>query len=439
MDAARLVAYDVLVAVREQDAYANLVLPRLLRERGLSGRDGAFATELVGGTLRGLGSYDAVLDHLATRPPDPAVRDALRLGAHQLLGMRVPDHAAVGSTVELVRRRVGHRPAGFVNALLRRVATHDLPGWMDLLSAPLHVRESHPAWVVEELALALDRPEELEPLLAADNARPVVTLVARPGQVDVAELLAETGADGAADTVSPYGVSFSGDPGALPTVQDGRAGVQDAGSQLVALALARAPLDWPDGHWLDVCAGPGGKAALLAALARDSAPPAVLLSNEVQPHRARLVAQNLRATGGRVVVGDGTRPPWRPASFDRVLLDAPCSGLGALRRRPESRWRRRPEDLVGLVELQRRLLDQALESARPGGVVLYATCSPAVAETADVVRWVLGRRDDVRLEDAEPLVPEAVDAASAHLPGAVQLWPHRHRTDAMFLALLRRR
>jgi 16S rRNA (cytosine967-C5)-methyltransferase len=213
--------------------------------------------------------------------------------------------------------------------------------------------------------------------------------------------------------------------------------VQDAGSQLVALALTRAALEGRDERWLDLCAGPGGKAALLAALARQRG--AWLLANERQPHRALLVAQALRATGGEVVVGDGTRPPWSEGSFDRVLVDAPCSGLGALRRRPESRWRRRADDLEDLVPLQRALLESAIDSVRPGGVVLYATCSPVVAETAGVVQDVLAGRPDVRLEDAGPLVPEADDAASAHLPGAVQLWPHRHGTDAMFLALLRKR
>jgi 16S rRNA (cytosine967-C5)-methyltransferase len=188
VDAARLAAYDVLVAVREQDAYANLTLPALLRERRIEGRDAAFATELVGGTLRGLGAYDAVVDHLASRPPDPAVRDALRLGAHQLLGMRVPDHAAVTSTVELVRARVGHKPAGFANAVLRRMAARDLPGWMDELDAPVEVRTSHPRWIVDALAEALGRPEELEALLAADNGRPRVTLVARPGLSSVEEI-----------------------------------------------------------------------------------------------------------------------------------------------------------------------------------------------------------------------------------------------------------
>ena len=431
VDQPRLTAYDVLVAVREEDAYANLVLPRLLRERGITGRDAAFVTELVGGTLRGQGSYDAVIDHLAGRRPDPGVRDALRLGAHQLLGMRVPDHAAVTSTVELVRDRVGHKPAGFTNAVMRRISERDLTTWMDELKASTAVRFSHPPWVVDELARALDRPEELETLLAADNERPRVTLVARPGLSTVEEL------GGAADAVSPLAVTLdSGDPGAVAAVREGRAGVQDAGSQLVALALTRATVGGRDDRWLDLCAGPGGKAVLLAALATQQG--ARLLANERLPHRARLVAQAMRATTGDVVVGDGTRPPWGQASFDRVLVDAPCTGLGALRRRPESRWRRLPADIGDLVPLQRALLDSALDSVRPGGVVLYATCSPAVAETAGVVRAVLEHRTDAVLEDAADLVPEATDAGSAHLPGAVQLWPHRHGTDAMFMALLRR-
>jgi 16S rRNA (cytosine967-C5)-methyltransferase len=431
IDAPRLAAYDVLVAVRVDDAYANLVLPQLLRERQITGRDAAFTTELVGGTLRGQGSYDAIVDHLAGRPPDPAVRDALRLGAHQLLGMRVPDHAAVASTVELVRNRVGHKPAGFTNALMRRISERDLDGWMELIDASQDVRYSHPSWIVVELARALGRPDELEAMLAADNERPRVTLVARPGLSTVAEL------GGVSTSVSPLGVTLeSGDPGAIPAVRDGRAGVQDAGSQLVALAMTRAPVEGRDERWLDLCAGPGGKAALLAALATQRG--ARVLANERLPHRARLVAQALRATTGDVIAGDGTRPAWNEGTFDRVLVDAPCSGLGALRRRPESRWRRRAEDLEALVPLQRALLDSALDSVRAGGVVVYATCSPVVAETAEVVEAVLAGRSDAHLEDAISLVPEVEDAESAHLAGAVQLWPHRHGTDAMFFMVLRR-
>ncbi len=229
------------------------------------------------------------------------------------------------------------------------------------------MRSSHPEWVVDELDRALGRPEELDALLAADNERPLVTLVARPGLSTVAEL-SSAGVSTGSTTVSPLAVVLeSGDPGAIPAVREGRAGVQDAGSQLVALALTRASVEGRDERWLDLCAGPGGKAALLAALATQQG--ARLLANERQPHRARLVAQALRATVGDVVAGDGTRPAWPDDTFDRVLVDAPCSGLGALRRRPESRWRRRPEDLEDLVPLQRALLDGAVDSVRPGGVV----------------------------------------------------------------------
>jgi 16S rRNA (cytosine967-C5)-methyltransferase len=430
-DPARLVAFDVLRAVAEQDAYANLELSRLLRERRVTGRDAALATELVGGTLRMQGAYDAVLGQLVDRPLDPPVRDALRLGTHQLLAMRVPTHAAVSTTVELVKQRIGHRPAGLVNAVLRKVAARDLDGW--LAGRTVAERLSHPEWIVDELARALDRPTEVEALLHADNARPTVTLVARPGLATRDEL------GGTALDASPYAVSLaSGDPGDIPAVREGRAGVQDAGSQLVALVLARAEVVGPDARWLDVCAGPGGKAALLAALAAQSG--ARGLANERQPHRARLVAAATRAAGAGlagVVAGDGTRPAWEKGSFDRVLVDAPCTGLGALRRRPESRWRRLPSDLDDLVPLQTALLDAALDSTREGGVVVYATCSPVLAETEGVVTAVLDARPDAALEDATGLLPDVPDCAGP-IPGTVQLWPHRHGTDAMFIALLRR-
>jgi 16S rRNA (cytosine967-C5)-methyltransferase len=229
-------------------------------------------------------------------------------------------------------------------------------------------------------------------------------------------------------------LSEGGEPGALDAVREGRAGVQDEGSQLVALALANAPLDGPDRRWLDGCAGPGGKAALLGALAARRG--ASLLAAEKQQHRAELVARSLAGNPGpyQVVTADGTRPAWRPGSFDRVLVDVPCTGLGALRRRPEARWRRRPEDLQGFAPLQRGLLREALHSVRPGGVVGYATCSPHLAETRAVVDD-LRRETGAELLDARPLlegVPELGEGPD------VQLWPHLHGTDAMYLALLRR-
>lgn len=433
VDPARLVAFDVLRAVTEKDAYANLELSRLLREAGLGGRDAALATELVGGTLRLQGSYDDILDRLVKGNLQPDVRNALRLGAHQLLSMRVPTHAAVDTTVDLVKDRIGHKPSGLVNAVLRKVGSQSLTEWLEGRSVA--ARTAHPSWIVEALGEALARPDELDALLAADNERPAVTLVARPGLCDPAEL------GGSPVPISPYAVSLDtgGDPGALVAVRDGRAGVQDAGSQVVALLLARAEVEGQDERWLDLCAGPGGKAALLAAIAAERG--AGVLANERQPHRATLVAQGVRAASAGitgVVTGDGTRPAWRPGSFDRVLVDAPCSGLGALRRRPESRWRRTGSDVAELVPLQVALLSAALDSVRPGGVVAYATCSPVVAETVGVVTEVLAAREDVVVVPGPSLIPEASDCESAHLRGAVQLWPHRHGTDAMFITLLRR-
>jgi 16S rRNA (cytosine967-C5)-methyltransferase len=444
VDPARQAAYDVLVAVREQDAYTNLVLPPILRSRGLTGRDAAFATELVSGTIRRQGTYDAVIAANVDRPlakVDAGVLDALRLGAHQLLAMRVPSHAAVGTSVDLVRSAVGQGPAGFVNAVLRKVAAHDLSGWVrrvapDPATDPVgfaSVAHAHPRWVVEALGEAVGEAE-LDDLLAADNVAPKVTLVARPGLSTVDELVA---AGGTSTGLSPYAVRLDGgDPAAVPAVAEGRAGVQDEGSQLVAVGLAEAALDGRDECWLDVCAGPGGKSALLAALAGERG--ARLLASERQEHRARLVATATAAAGAGllgVVAADGTRPAWRDQTFDRVLVDAPCTGLGALRRRPEARWRRTPADLDELVPLQRSLLTSALDAVRPGGVVAYATCSPVLAETAGVVAAVLAARDDVHLEEGR--LPGVTDAAGP-LPGTLQLWPHRHGTDAMFLALLRR-
>ena len=260
--------------------------------------------------------------------------------------------------------------------------------------------------------------------------------MARPGRSTRDELPGEP------TTYSPYGVHLaSGDPGAVAAVAEGRAGVQDEGSQLVALALASAPIDGPDERWLDLCAGPGGKAALLAALADERG--ASVLASELQPHRAGLVRRALSGARGvlGVVAADGTRPPWSPGSFDRVLVDAPCTGLGALRRRPEARWRRQLSDLDALVPLQKALLSSALDCVRPGGVVLYATCSPVLAETAEVVSAVLAARPDTVLEDASALLPDALlvqGNSAGPIPGTFQLWPHRHDTDAMFGALLRR-
>jgi 16S rRNA (cytosine967-C5)-methyltransferase len=445
VDAARQVAFDALHAVDAEGAYLNLALGALLADRRIGGRDAAFATELAYGTARMQGTYDAILDPLVTGGVDglqPEVRIALRLSSHQLLDMRVPAHAAVSSGAELTRSAAGERPVRLVNAVLRKVSARSCRDWLadvaprrdlDLLGH-LSVVYSHPRWIVEAFLDALyGDADSTEALLAADNVAPLVSLAVRPGLAGVDELVAAGAARG---RWSPYAaVLAGGDPGGLEPVRSGRAGVQDEGSQLAAVALTRAEISGRDGRWLDLCAGPGGKAALLTGLARERH--AELVASERLVHRAALVSSALRCYGPPrpVVVADGTRPPWRPASFDRVIVDAPCSGLGALRRRPESRWRRSPADVDGLVSLQASLLSSALDSVRPGGAVAYVTCSPHRAETRGVVDAVLTALDNTREIDARALLPELPDTGDGP---HVQLWPHVHGTDAMFVSVLLR-
>lgn len=445
----------MLAAVHDRAAYANLLLPRLLAERSLTGRDAALATELTYGTLRGLGTYDAVLAACSDRPLDrldPPVLRVLRLGAHQLLATRVGGHAAVATSVDLARAVAGPRVSGYVNAVLRRVSTRDLDAWLAIVApAPesdpdgyLAVRYSYPRWIVGAYreALGTAAESELAAALAAGNDRPRVTMAAFPGGAGRDAIMP----DGAEPCRwSPYGFTLpGGDPAAL--VAEGKAAVQDEASQLAAIALASVPVDGGDGAWLDMCAGPGGKARLLYGLATTVG--ARLAAADIHPHRAALVAAAL-ARSGRAVAGpgpspgyavavaDGQRPPWREGGFDRVLVDVPCSGLGALRRRPEARWRKSESDLPALAQKQRRLLRSAITACRPGGVVGYVTCSPLLAETRDVVNAVVGSVSGVEVLDAPAAISHVPDLRSPS-PLLAQLWPHRHGTDAIFIALLRR-
>lgn len=412
----RLIAFEVMRAVREEDAYVNLLLPSILQARKVDSRDAALATELTHGTIRLQGTYDAIIDRLASKPVDANVRDVLRLGAHQLLSMRVPDHAAVDTTVRLTRKVIGHKPAGFVNAIARRISERSLDDWLDLLTkdlsgdAALAVRFSHPEWIVS-LLRELVGEDRIATLLAAHNERPKVTLVARPGLVKVTELPGKPG------KLSPFAVILdSGDPSSIRAIREGRAGVQDEGSQMVALVSSEVTLAGRDEKWLDLCAGPGGKAALWGAIGSERG--AKIIANEPQEHRAELVRSSVQALANVDVVSqDGRRGPWAPGSFDRVLVDAPCSGLGALRRRPESRWRKRESDLAELTVLQEELLRSAINYTRVGGMVAYATCSPLEAETNEIVAKVVGER--------------------AQLESEHRWWPDEHGTDAMYLAILR--
>ena len=445
VDVPRAVAFDVLRRVDADDAFANLTLPKALSTNKVNGRDAAFATELTYGTLRTEGVLDAVIAECASRGLDamaPEVLTALRLGTYQVLYTRVEAHAAVDTTVRLVEAAGQEKAKGFANGIMRTITRTSAGEWLDKLSPSgeipgLAFRHAHPEWIARSFARALGSSDELEQALEADSQRPIVHLVARPGEITAEELALMTGCE--EGRYSPYAVYLEqGDPGSLEPVRQGMAAVQDEGSQLIARAVTEAPLIGEDtGRWLDLCAGPGGKAALMGAIARIES--ATVDAVEVSPHRAKLVEKTAGDLPVRVHTADG-RNPGLEAGFDRILVDAPCSGLGALRRRPEARWRKTESDIADLSRLQTELLESALKLVRPGGVVVYSTCSPDLRETREIVDAALshhGGGADIQIEelDSRELLPE-MGNIGAEL--SAQLWPHRHGTDAMFFAVLRR-
>ena len=438
VDAPRAVAFDVVRRVSDDDAFANLILPTALRKQKLTGRDAAFATEITYGTLRTLGVVDAVIAECSSRSLEaisPAVVDALRLGAYQVLYTRVEAHAAVDTTVRLVEASGEVKAKGFANGIMRTITRTSAKAWLDKLApegeiAGIAFKHAHPTWIAESFSRVLGLGE-LEAALAADSDRPAVHLVARPGEISAEELALVTGNE--EGRFSPYAVYMeSGDPGQLEPVRQGLAAVQDEGSQLIARAVCEASVEGEDtGRWLDLCAGPGGKAALMGALARiDSAHVDAV---EVSPHRAALIEKTVSDLPVDVHVADG-RNPGVGQGFDRVLVDAPCSGLGALRRRPEARWRKSESDIAELTQLQFELLSSALNLVRPGGVVIYSTCSPDLRETRGIVDRAVRELGATEL-DAHGLIPDMGDVGHEK---SVQMWPHRHGTDAMFFAALRR-
>lgn len=461
VSAARLVAYDVLRDVDDREAYANLALQSRIREARLDGRDAGLATELAAGALRGRGRYDRIIELAADRgidDVDPRTRNVLRLGAHQLLGMRTAAHAAVNESVELQRLVANPKGAGFVNGVLREIGRASSEAWNARIAehapnadAALAAQTSHPAWILRALRDALraeGRADELPELLAADNTPPRVSLAVLPPSIPSEAVTDET--PGITLTgLSPLGAELEGgDPAraiAALGLPEGVVRVQDQGSQLAALALTRARPVGAGERWLDLCAGPGGKTAVLGAEAVQTG--ASVRANEVSDHRAKLVEDSVRAVQDavEVVSHDGREDAafgGATATFDRILVDAPCTGLGALRRRPESRWRKQPSDLPPLTELQGQLLDAAADHLAPGGLIAYVTCSPHLAETRVTLERFLKRHPGLREVDAggvlQTIARDHLDLGDAEGALSAQLWPHRHGTDAMFIALVER-
>ena len=432
----RLLAFDVITEVNRNEGYSNLLLPAALNASTLEDRDRNLVTELVYGTLRMQGKHDWVLSQVSDRDwsqVDDGIVDIARMGVHQIHEMRIPDHAAVSSTVEVARKRLGESKASFVNALLRSVTRKSYEQWFEPLNSlqdpvqHLSIQYSHPEWIVSAYFDLLKNWESVESELRTNNIAALPTLVSWPGFSTLDDLIAI----GAEPTqYSQFGARIKANPGSFDIIKHRLAGVQDEGSQLVASVFAQAS---GGESWLDLCAGPGGKAALLSSLAKQRG--IQFTANEVSQARADLVTRVVH--GARVWCSDGRDIAEHKEEFDAILVDAPCTGLGALRRRPEVRWRRTIQDLRQLTNLQRELLHAAISVLSDGGVLGYATCSPHLAETTAQVNDVLRKYPQLEQVDVSSLLPENLhDAVRAK---SLSLWTHIHGTDAMFMALFRKK
>lgn len=435
-DAPRLLAYDIISEVNRKDGYSNLLLPQALSSSTMDDRDKAFTTELVYGTLRMQGLYDFIFSQISDRrwsEVDPDIVDLARMGGHQIFTMRTPIHAAVSATVDVARKQLGESKGSFINALMRKASSKELSEWLEPLSSikdpveRLAIQYSHPEWIVSAYFDLLKDINLVEAELLSNNTPAKPTLVAWPGASTQAELVA---LGGEATTYSEYGARISGAPGSLELIRHRKAGVQDEGSQLVASIFARVASEAES--ILDLCAGPGGKAALLSHLAEVNGKD--FIANEISEPRAKLVKNVIGKFG--VIVGDGRAIAEQGRSFDAILADVPCTGLGALRRRPEVRWRRTLKDLSPLLTLQMELSEAAISVLNAGGFFGYATCSPHFAETTGQVRQILKMHPELELVDLTPFLPANLEGAVRD--GALSLWGHKHHTDSMFLAVFKK-
>ncbi|MPZ87427.1 MAG: methyltransferase domain-containing protein [Nitriliruptorales bacterium] len=463
----RAAAYRVVRRVHAEDAWSPRAVDRVLRRSDLDARDRSFAANLAYETLRWEGTLDWALSRVVTRPlpaVQPEVLDVLRLGAWQLLYGVSPDRSAVGTAVDLARAEIGPQVTGFVNGVLRGLARErSRLRWPPADSDEgLGLKLAYPAWVVNEARAVFGG--RTGAVLAAGNEAPGLTLRVVPhaeraardpaGVLEARDALVDelraAGLEASAGARAPESVRVpGGDPGVIPAVTEGRATPQDEASMLVVRALTwavRASASPPGGaadiggllagrRVLDACAAPGGKTTHLAVFGAE------VTANDLHAGRSRMVGEAAERLGlsDRVTVttGDAAALPLPPASFDAVLLDVPCTGLGVVRRRPELRWRRGPEDPARLGELQGRLLEAVARLVRPGGVLVYSACTWPMAETRDVIRLFLAIEGD-RFSPID--VTPALGGSGTPVPGGhgIQLDPDRDDVDAMYLCALHR-
>jgi 16S rRNA (cytosine967-C5)-methyltransferase len=433
----RLLSYNLIHQVNHEGAYANIRLPGLLEDSSLDERDRAFSTELSYGTLRMQGKYDLIIARHSDREItkiDPAILDILRMGMHEIFGMRTPEHASVSQTVDLAKMIVGESSGAFVNAVLRNAlrdeSTHEYENDLQRLSGEY----SHPEWIVQSFFDLVKDWGRVESILMSDNEPAAPHLVAWPDESTVEELL-EHGGDLLQGT--RFGVLSSEPPRNYLAVRERRAGVQDRGSQIIGeIFLATADGVDQDLSWLDMCAGPGGKAAYIFHSLHARRPSDDFVANEISEHRAALIAQVIPSQF--VQVGSGQDLVKESKRYDRIMVDAPCTGLGALRRRPEARWRRTLQDLKELVVIQRELLDSAVSILSEDGLLAYVTCSPHIAETRLQVADFLYRHKGFELVDLNNYSKQ-LPAESIQNDGTIQLWTDLHDADSMFMAVFRRK
>jgi 16S rRNA (cytosine967-C5)-methyltransferase len=425
----RRLAVDALVRI-EDGAFAHVVVPEMLRRSGLAPRDRGFVTEMVYGTVRMQRALDFQLDKVASQPMakvETVVRAALRLGAYQLM-IGVSEHAAVSETVSAL----ADRQRGFVNGVLRGLVRARPWTWPSGTGvAALGVRTSHPDWIVELLVEQFGATDALATLALADEPAPVTLRVDpdRAGAGAVEQELRAAGVDVQRGALvrDALVLTDAGDIGALAAVRDGRATPQDQASQAVAAIVDAQPGD----RVLDLAAAPGGKAGAIAARVGTDG---VVVAADIHAGRVRLLQRGMERLDRpqvRAVVADGRNPPVRPEGFERVLLDAPCSGLGVLRRRPDARWRVQPEDVDALAVLQREMLVTAATTLRPGGRLVYAVCTLTDAETIGADEFAARELPQLRA------APRPDPPWRAHGRGALLL-PSDARTDGMYVLALER-
>lgn len=444
---AREVALDVLVRVEQQGAYSNLLLGSSLQKGALSREDTGLATELVYGTISRMITLDYVLEGFVSKGVaklQPWVRNLLRLSLYQIMYLdRVPSHAAVNEAVNIAKKRGHQGISGMVNGVLRSVLrAGELPVLPEGLSREerISIVHSHPLWMVHRWSAEYGT-DTAEAICAANNEAPAVSVRVNTTMISREALLAEmleAGLEASESKVSPFGVIVKGGGNMALTswYRDGYLSVQDESSMLVAEVVA------PEAGMkvLDCCAAPGGKSAHMGELMKDEGS---ILANDLHEHKAKLIADQAARLGLECIAtlsGDALQlgAALQPESFDRILLDAPCSGLGVIRRKPDLKWRKQPGDVDSVAALQHELLQSVAGLLKPGGVLVYSTCTTEQAENGRIIGDFLERNPGFAPVSFKTAVWERLEGTAIAAGDGIQLLPHHFGSDGFYIARLER-